>query len=68
LTASVLGQLLGIAALVGIYLSLVPHRGASALLLTSGVMAGVLVLAAISAGLELARTTATGPGLAEVNA
>ena len=44
--------------LVGVYLTLAPHGSAGALLTTTGVLAGVLVLAAISAG--LARAQAVG--------
>ena len=53
LTASVLGPVAGVAGLVGIYLTLAPQGSAHALAITTGVVAGVLVLAAISAGLEL---------------
>ena len=60
LTASVLGQVAGVAGLVGIYLSLAPHGSAGALATTTSVLAGMLVLAAISTGLELARTARAG--------
>jgi MFS family permease len=53
LTASVLGQVAGIAGLVDVYLSLAPHGSARALAITTGILAGVLVLAAVSASREL---------------
>jgi hypothetical protein len=58
LTASVLGQVAGVAALVGVYLSLAPHGSANALASTTSIVAGVLVLATIASSLQLARTTA----------
>ena len=65
LTASLLGQVAGVAALVGVYLSLGPHGSASALTTTTSILAAVLVLAAISAGLQLARTARAPASVAE---
>ena len=64
LTASVLGQVVGVAGLVGIYLTLAAGGSANALATTTGITAGVLALAALGAGLErarIARSRAAGP-------
>jgi hypothetical protein len=53
LTASVLGQVAGVAGLVGLYLSLAPHGSASALASTTSVLAGVLVAVAVGAAVAL---------------
>jgi MFS family permease len=67
-TASVLGQVVGVAGFVGVYLSLAPHGPARALAVTTAVLAGVLMLTAISAGVAVTRTArppadGTGPAL-----
>ncbi len=56
LTVNVLSQNAGVAGLVGVYLSLAPHGSAGALTTTTGIIAGLLALAAISAGLGRDRT------------
>jgi hypothetical protein len=56
LTANLLGPVAGVAGLVGVYLSLAPQGSARALAITTVVVAAVLVLAAMVAGLDLARS------------
>ena len=59
LTTNLLSQVVGVAGPVGIYLALASHGSASALMITTGILAAVLVLAAISASLALRRDPRT---------
>jgi MFS family permease len=54
MTASLIGQILGIAAFVGIYLAAAPHGSAHALAVTTAVLAAVLVATAACAHRALA--------------
>jgi MFS family permease len=54
MTASLIGQILGIAAFVGIYLAAAPHGSAHALAVTTAVLAAVLVATAACARRALA--------------
>jgi hypothetical protein len=49
LTATLVGTSTGVAAFVGVYLSLAPHGSAHALAVTTAVLAGVLVVTAACA-------------------
>jgi MFS family permease len=57
LTASLIGQVLGVAAFTGIYLSAAPHGSARALALTTWVIAAALVATAACAVRVLSRRT-----------
>jgi MFS family permease len=70
LTASLLGQVTGVAAFVGLYLSVAPHGSAHALAITTRAIAAVLVLAAAGAHTALAVATkplagGSGPGVVD---
>jgi MFS family permease len=56
LTASLIGQVLGVAVFVGVYLGAAPHGSGRALALTAAVMAAALLVAAACAHQALART------------
>jgi hypothetical protein len=55
LTASLIGQVLGVAAFVGVYLNAAPHGAAHALALTIGAIAAALIVTTLCAHEALAR-------------
>jgi hypothetical protein len=68
LTASLIGQVLGIAAFVGIYLDAAPHGADHALLLTTGAIAAALIVTTVCAYQALAHHPTSRCGVAHADA
>jgi hypothetical protein len=68
LTASLIGQVLGIAAFVGLYLDAAPHRAAHALALTTGAIAAALIVTTVCAYQALTHRPTEHCGVAHADA
>jgi hypothetical protein len=68
LTASLVGQVLGVAAFVGVYLDAAPHGAAHALALTTGAIAAALIITTLCAHEVLARHPAPRCGVDHADA
>jgi len=68
LTASLIGQVLGVAGFVGIYLDAAPQGAAHALALTTGAIAAALIVTAVCAYKALVRRPTQPCGVAHVDA
>jgi MFS family permease len=68
LTASLIGQVLGVAAFVGVYLDAAPHGAAHALALTTGAIAAALIVTTVCAYEALAHQPASRCGVAHADA
>jgi hypothetical protein len=68
LTASLIGQVLGVAAFVGVYLDAAPHGAAHALALTTGAIAAALIVTTVCAYEALAHQSASRCGVAHADA
>jgi MFS family permease len=68
LTASLIGQVLGVAAFVGVYLDAAPHGAAHALALTTGAIAAALILTTACAHEALAHHPTPRCGVAHADA
>lgn len=66
ITASLVGQVLGVAAFVDVYFAALPHGSADALALTTGVLAAALIPATVCASNASRRRRFTSPGLDRV--
>jgi hypothetical protein len=68
LTASLIGQVLGVAAFVGVYLDAAPHGAAHALALTTGAIAAALIVTTVCAYQALAHHPAPRCGVPHADA
>jgi hypothetical protein len=68
LTASLIGQVLGVAAFVGIYLDAAPYDAAHALALTTGAIAAALIVTTLCTCAALARHPAPPCGVGHTDA